>query len=140
MSYYYDSKEDEVHTGRIVGTIIAAIVFITVGSMAGCPVYNVWERGLSGKSELEKALYNRKIAVAEAEAKFESAKMLAQAEVERAKGVAEANKIIGSSLKDHEEYLKYLWITGLSNPNKEIIYVPTEAMIPVMEAGRALPK
>ena len=59
-------------------------------------------------------------------------------EVERAKGVASANKIIGDSLKDNEAYLRYLWITDMTN-NKapSVIYVPTEANIPILEAGRS---
>jgi hypothetical protein len=59
-------------------------------------------------------------------------------EVERAKGVASANKIIGDSLKDNEAYLRYLWIADMTN-NKapSVIYVPTEANIPILEAGRS---
>lgn len=138
MSFYYDAKKEEVKSGKVVSSILFGLTFIIALSLWGCPQYVVWQQGLSGKAEFTKAEYNRKVSVLEAEAKFESSKMLAKAEIERARGVAEANKIIGSSLKDHEEYLKYLWITNLHNPNKEVIYVPTEAMIPVMEAGRAI--
>ena len=44
---------------------------------------------------------------------MDSAKLLADAEVERAKGVAQANAIIGDSLKNNEEYLRYLYINGI---------------------------
>jgi len=67
---------------------------------------------------------------------YESAKNLAKAEIERAKGVAEANKIIGESLKGNEAYLRYLWIQSLSDGHSETIYVPTEANLPVLEATR----
>ena len=71
----------------------------------------------------------------------ESAKHLARAEVERAKGVAEANKIIGEGLKGNEEYLRYLWIMSLehvaaSSNGSTVVYVPTEANLPILEAGR----
>ena len=56
--------------------------------------------------------------------------------VERAKGVAEANKIIGESLNGNEAYLHYLWLHGLETGNNDVIYVPTEANLPIMEAGR----
>ena len=46
-------------------------------------------------------------------------KALAQAEIERAKGVAEANRIIGDSLKGNESYLRYLWISGLKDGRDE---------------------
>lgn len=103
--------------------------------MWGCPQYNVWQQGLEGKSELARAEYNRKIKVQEAEAALEASKHLANAEIERAKGVAEANRIIGDSLKGNEAYLKYLWIHNLESGNNSTIYVPTEAGLPVLEAG-----
>lgn len=101
------------------------------------PQYSVWEQHLAGKAELARAEYNRQIAVQEAMAKREAAKSLAEAEVERAKGVAQANKIIGDSLKGNEDYLRYLWISGLEHNNDhQIIYIPTEAGLPILEAGR----
>ena len=63
------------------------------------PVYNVWASEKKGQAELAQATSNRKIAVQEAEAKKESAVLLADAEVLRAQGVAKANQIIGESLK-----------------------------------------
>ena len=63
---------------------------------------------------------------------------MAQAEVERAKGVAEANEIIGESLKENEAYLRYLWIIGLQDGSSEVIYIPTEANLPILEATRGI--
>ena len=74
--------------------------------------------------------------MAEAKAKKDSAILLAQAEVERAKGVAQANKIIGDSLNNNEAYLKYLWIDSIAHTQDQIVYVPTEASLPVLEAGK----
>lgn len=98
--------------------------------------YNVWKSGLEGEAQLKQAEWSRQIAVREAQAKRDAAIMLAQAEVERAKGVAQANKIIGDSLKGNEEYLRYLWIDGLQNTKNQIIYVPTEGNLPILEASR----
>ena len=100
------------------------------------PRYRVWQRDLAGQAELAEAEWNRKIAIAEAAAKAESASHLASAEVTRAKGVAEANKIIGESLRENEAYLRYLWIQGLQDGDSEVIYVPTEANLPILEATR----
>jgi hypothetical protein len=61
--------------------------------------------------------------------------IIANAEIARAKGVAEANQIIADSLKNNEAYLRYLWIDKLSD-NQNVIYVPTEAGLPLLEAGR----
>lgn len=115
---------------------VVTLGLLIVGGMYGCPKYNVWERGLKGEAELRQAEWNRQISIREAEAKKESAKALAEAEVERAKGVAEANKIIGESLKDNESYLRYLWIQGLQDGSSEVIYIPTEANLPILEAMR----
>lgn len=118
---------------------VAFLLIITLG-MWGCPQYNVWSKELKGKAQLKQAEWNRQIAIQEAEAKKESAKLLAVAEVERAKGVAEANKIIGESLRENEAYLRYLWINGLHDGSSEIIYVPTEANLPILESVRKLQK
>lgn len=127
---------------RCIGGVLLLLVGLVSLGMYGCPKYNVWEQGLKGQAELERAKQNRMIRIQEAEAKLESAKSEAKAEVERAKGVAEANKIIGDSLKDNEAYLKYLWVTGTFNEQSQptVVYVPTEANLPILEAGRLTPK
>lgn len=122
------------------GLLVTAIIIMMVIIIAGVsPIYGVWQQGMSGKAELRRAEQNRQIAVQEAQAKRESAKELAQAEIERAKGVAEANRIIGDSLKGNADYLHYLWIHALEETaaqGDKVIYIPTEANLPVVEAGR----
>lgn len=61
-----------------------------------------------------------------------SAQKDAEIEVERAKGIAEANEIIAESITDG--YLHYRFIEGLNDGNTEVIYVPTEANLPILEA------
>lgn len=120
--------------------ILLAVVVLgggSVGACYGCPQYKVYEQRLEGEAELAKAEYSKKVAVQEANAKQESAKALAQAEIERAKGVAEANRIIADSLKGNDAYLRYLWIQTLEHGGNDVIYVPTEANLPILEAGRA---
>src|SRR3989338_2356729 len=119
---------------------LAGVVGIAVigGLMWGLPKYNVYRRELSGMSQLKEAEWNRKIAIQEAEARLGSSKLDAQAEIERAKGVAEANVIVGDSLKGDEAYLRYLWIQGLNDGSSEVIYVPTEANLPILEATRGI--
>jgi regulator of protease activity HflC (stomatin/prohibitin superfamily) len=116
--------------------VVSVIVALLWGANYFYKSYNVWSMGMEGQAELAHAHYNRQIAVVEAQAKKEAAIELANAEIERAKGIAKANEIIGSSLKGNEEYLRYLWIDSLQNANNKIIYVPTEANLPVLEAGR----
>lgn len=120
--------------GSVVGTFI--LIGITALCMWGCPKYTVYRQMKAGEAKLAEAESSRQIAVQEAKAKKESATLLAEAEIERARGVAQANKIIGDGLKGHEEYLMYLWIQSLSDKDNHVIYVPTEANLPILEASR----
>lgn len=122
-------------TTAIIYITVLVLGIITLG-LWGCPQYNVYSERQTGLAELARAESNRQIKIAEAHAAFESAKLLAQSEVEHAKGIADANKIIGDSLKDKEEYLRYLWIRGLQDKDNNTIYVPTEAGLPILEAGK----
>ncbi len=116
---------------------VTLFLLIVAGLMAGCPSYNVWQSSMAGKAELASADYTRQVAVVEAQAKLDAASKLAEAEVARAKGVAQANQIIGDSLKGNEAYLRYLWINNLDGKgDKQVIYVPTETGLPILEAGR----
>jgi regulator of protease activity HflC (stomatin/prohibitin superfamily) len=119
----------------IVWGVIFGIVLIS-GSMAGCPQYMVYSEKTAGEAELAKANYSKQIAVQKAHAKMESAKLLADAEVIRATGVAKANQIIGDSLKNNEDYLRYLFVNNLEHTQNQVIYVPTEANMPILEAGK----
>ncbi len=100
------------------------------------PNVHVWQESKIGEAELARAESNRQIKTLEAKATCESAKQLAEAEVIRARGVAEANKIIGQSLNENEAYLRYLWINNLQSDNLQVIYVPTEANLPITESRR----
>lgn len=116
----------------MVGMIFSFGVLILVG----CPPYNVWRAQKQGEAQLAEAMSNRQIAIQEAHAKMEAAKDLAQAEVIRAEGIAKANKIIGQSLENNKAYLDWLWIDQLEKNNNAVIYVPTEANLPILEANR----
>lgn len=111
--------------------LLGGLVF---GGGAAYRHYSVWSEGKAGEARLAEAEHSRQIAVEEARAKRAAAKELAAAEVERARGVAEANRIIGDSLKGNESYLRYLWIMGLHDGSSEIVYIPTEANLPLLEA------
>ncbi|MBA4768547.1 MAG: membrane protease subunit [Porphyrobacter sp.] len=123
--------------------LLFLLVVLVGGGLGSCAAYNsvrVWNAETAGEAELAQARQNRQIATLEAEAKLESAKLLARAEVERAKGVAEANRIVADGLGGPEGYLRYLYIEHLAQSQGQIIYVPTEGGLPILEAGRLRPK
>lgn len=118
------------------------LIVVAVGILGayGFPTYLVWQQNKVGEAELARAEQNRQIAIQEAKAKEESAKSLANAEIIRAQGIAEANKIIGDSLKNNDAYIHYLWIEALRETTNAVVYVPTEAGIPITESARFFKK
>lgn len=121
----------------VFGTV--AVVMIGGGLLWGCPSYNVYSQEMSGRAKLAEAQSSRQVAVLEARAKMESAQSLAQAEITRASGAAKANSILQNSLGGPEGYLRYLQIQALQDSNARLIYVPTEAGLPMTEATRLAP-
>ena len=126
-------NQKNVVLGSWISLVLVGIICL---AMWGCPQYYVYYQGLAGEARLREAESSRQIVIQEAHAKHEASKDLAKAEIERAKGVAEANKIIGQGLKDNHEYLLYLWIHGVADHPNQIIYIPTESGLPILEAGR----
>jgi hypothetical protein len=126
--------------GVLFGTMVSWILFAFIGfGLWGCPTYNVWQQEMSGRAEFAKAEQNRRIIIEEATANLEAEKLNAQAEIERAKGAAEAIEIENGSLS--EKYIQYLWVRQQKNLNdKTVIYIPTEANLPILEAGRMAQK
>jgi len=122
---------------KLLGVSITLILFVIgliVLFLWGCPQYAVYSARKSGEAVLAHAQSSREVAVAEAKAKMESAALLAQADTIRAHGVARSNIIIGQSLTPN--YLHWYWIDNIEKNPNAVIYVPTEANLPIMEAGR----
>lgn len=123
----------------IIRWTIIALVSMGVCIVGSCligPRWGVYQAEMTGLSKQKEAEYGRRALVSEALAKRDSATHLAQAEIIRARGVAEANRIIGSSLHNNESYLRYLWIHNLEAEGNRVIYVPTEANLPILESRR----
>jgi regulator of protease activity HflC (stomatin/prohibitin superfamily) len=122
-----------------IGSVIA-IVVIGAAVLIGLPTYNVYSKQMQGKAAYEQAVQDRRIRVLEAQAALDSAQLTAQAEVARARGTNEANRIMSESLGGPDNYLRWAYIHMLEETagkqGREIIYIPTEAGMPILEAGR----
>lgn len=116
--------------------VLVVIVLAIPLAMWGFPQYRLYSQRLAGEAALAEAQSSRRIAILEAEARRESAVALAEAEVLRADGAARAKRILQDSLGGPEGYLRYLQIQALSETRASLIYVPTEAGLPVTEARR----
>lgn len=132
----YQGGDGDLATARIVMIIVSFLGLWAIAQIAFGPIYSVWSSGKAGEAELAQAEYNRQIIVRQAQAKRDAAELEAEAEVTRAEGVAKANAIIGDSLKNNEAYLRYLFVNNLAETKDQVIYVPTEANLPVLEAGK----
>lgn len=125
----------------IVGIVIAAVLLIT-GLMFGLPIYNVWQQEMAGKAEMAKAEQNRKILIEEAKARLEAEKLNAQAEIERAKGMAQAMSIENGTLNSvYNQYLFIRTLEKLADKGNipQIIYMPAQGLVPVVDV-QAKPK
>lgn len=96
----------------------------------GWPHYKVWKQGMDGQAALAEAEQSKMIQVQVAKAELESAKLR-----------AEAIKLVGQAAKDYPEYRKQEFIGAFGEALRDgriqqIIYVPTEANIPIVEAGK----
>lgn len=130
--------KNQNYGGLLLG--IFALAILVIGAlMFGLPKYNVWQQEMAGKAEMAKAEQNRKILVEEAKARLEAEKLNAQAEIERARGMAEAMKLENGTL--NETYNQYLFIRTLEKiadkgSLPQIIYLPSEGMVPVMDLNK----
>ena len=112
--------------------LIALICFITliILILFGWPHYKVWKQGMDGQAALAEAEQSKMIQVQVAKAELESAKLRAQ-----------AIQLVGQAAKDYPEYRKQEFIGAFGEALRDgriqqIIYVPTEANIPIVEAGK----
>ena len=103
-------------------------------AMWGCPQYNVYKQRLSGEAVLAHAEAERQVQVRQAQGEKEAATLR-----------ADAIKIVGQATKEFPEYRQQEFIGAFAEAVKsgkiaQIIYVPTEANIPITEARRLAPK
>ena len=133
---YTNVNNQRISINKIIYAVVALAVFGIAMAFVK-PWYNVWEQEMAGKAEFAKAEQNRKIRIEEARANLEAEKLNAQAEIERARGAAEAIKIENGSLTP--TYIQYLWVRQQSDlSNKTVIYIPTENNLPILESSRLL--
>ena len=115
---------------------VVAIAILLPAIFYVVPQYRVYSQRLAGEAALAEAQSSRRVAILEAEAKRESAVALAEADILRAEGAAKANRVLQDSLGGPEGYLRYLQIQALEETQAGLIYVPTEAGLPVTESRR----
>lgn len=121
--------------------IATGILLLLTLSLGGCYLNastKEWRYEIEGKAMLAQAENEKKVKIEEAKADYESAKFKKNADIERAKGIAEANRIINESLT--EQYIRWLYVENIKETSNQIIYLPTEAGLPILESSRLIEK
>lgn len=115
----------------IIGIVlaVAGLIGIIALCMFTFPKYGVWSAEQKGKAQLAEAEYSKQVLIQEAQSNLEAEKLNAEAEVERAKGAAEARKTEGLGMSA-EQYIQYLWVKKLDLSESKTIYLPTEGGLP----------
>jgi hypothetical protein len=122
---------------KIAGAGVVVVVALILVFGAVMPQLNLYRANTEKqaviaeqKAESEAAEYRARSRVTQAEAESE-------AEIIRAGGIAEANRIIAESITP--EYVDYLFVRALETTDNQVIYVATESGLPVLEASRLTP-
>ena len=127
-------KKIRNENGNVVVALAVVAVAVSIISIAvlmfAIPKWNVWRAGLQGEALKMKAEQTKQILVTQAQAELDAAGLRAQA-IER----------IGAVAQRYPEYRQQEFIGAFAEALHEgnihqIIYVPTEAGIPIIEASR----
>ncbi|HVT75079.1 MAG TPA: membrane protease subunit [Candidatus Paceibacterota bacterium] len=116
---------------------IIAVAALILWSLWGYPVWKVWASGKSGEADLQQAHREQQVQVAKAQGRLDAAKLNKEAAIVEAEAVSAQIEKIGEKLTQHDLYLKWQWIKMMEErPDSSVIYVPTEANMPILEAGK----
>lgn len=124
------SEVDDKTMTILIGVALLTLLALIALYMFAKPHYRVWSQEMRGKAALAEARQSKMIQTEQARAELESAQLR-----------AEAVKIMGQTAKDYPEYREQEFIGAFGEALREgkinqIIYVPTEGSLPVLEAGK----
>lgn len=119
----------------IAGAVVGIFLLITLNSIIS-PRLNLYKANTEKqaviaeqKAQSEAAEFAARSAVTQAEAK-------AEAMIIEARALAESQAIIAETLTP--EYVQYLYVKAIEDNPNQVIYIPTEAGMPILESGRAV--
>ena len=131
--YYIGGGQDSSMPIKLRAILSVSSLALFLGLSAavafGYPQYKVWEQSKAGEAALAKATQDRQIKVQEAEA-----------EQEAASKQAEANRILGESIRQYPESMEQKWVEAIEKTSNQVIYLPTEASVPITESARMAQK
>jgi len=115
--------------GITVVTIAVFFIVLLVATLFFGPIYKVWKSGKDGEATLKRAESEKQVMIETAKAEVEAAELRAR-----------AIELVGEAAQKYPEYREQEFIAAFgeaiqSGSVNQIIYVPTEANIPIIEAG-----
>ena len=124
--------------GQIIWIVAFIIIVANVWGLMGRPRWKVWAAHQDGLADLTRAKNEQQIQIAQAQSRLDAAQLNKKAAIIEAEAVSAQIKEIGTQLTAHDLYLRWQWIKMMddSDTKRETIYVPTEANLPILEAGR----
>lgn len=124
--------------GVVAFALFICVCFVT---MFGWAHFRLWKAEYAGKAlEIEKT-YRGKAIKAEAEYARMARVSASLAELESAQNTADAIAIVGKAAQKYPEYRQQEFFLALGEALQngdisQIMYIPTEGMLPVTEAGK----
>lgn len=123
------SENGEASVGLLIGFGVLFLVLVVAAFAFIGPQYRVWQQGMEGEAKLMRAKQERQILVTQAQAEKDAAQLR-----------ADAIAIMGGAAQKFPEYRQQEFMASFGEALREgnisqIVYVPTEANIPIMEAG-----
>ena len=120
--------------------LIIAVTFTIIliaWELIGYPRWKVWAAHQDGLADLANARNEQQVQVAQAQGRLDAAELNKKAAIVEAEAVAAQIQTIGDNLKQHDLYLRWQWIKMMEETEQHnTIYVPTEAGLPILEAGK----
>lgn len=120
-----------------VAGLLLLLVAAVWGLFALGAIYGVWSAHKTGQADLAQAHNEQQIQVSKAQGRLDAADLNKKAEIIDAEAVAKSVEIIGTALHNNHGYLQWKWIHMMEERDSgDTIYVPTEASLPILEAGK----
>lgn len=118
----------------LAGAVLFLIATIFVWKLVN-PKLNLYKANTEKQSVIREQEAISEAAEYAAKSRVTQATAEGEAKVIEAKALAEAQRIIAETLTP--EYVQYLYVEAIRDNPNQIIYVPTEAGLPILEAGRS---
>ena len=120
-------------------TPVLIVLVLIAWFLFGYPIWRVWASQKQGEADLQQAHKEQQIQVSKAQGRLDAAELNKKAAIVEAEAVSAQIEKIGKQLTEHDLYLKWQWIKMMEErPESSVIYVPTEANLPILEAGASV--